>query len=371
MAVVIGPGGVGKTALAVKWANAHADRFPDGQLYVDLRGFSPDTTVTSADALGRFLRALRVPPEQVPATLAERVSMYRTITAGRQLLLVVLLDNAASAEQVRPLIPTSTGSVVVVTSRLRLPGLFVDGAQLVEVPPLEQADAVKLLAELVDERRVRDEPAAVAELARLCGRFPIALRVAAARLATRTRWSVSQVVVQLRNAAVTAGRAVALRQPGGVHDGTVRLVQPRRGRSCWRIPGGRGKPGESPSGTCGRELHEELGLRLTPGDLMVATFTVPLSPEQEGRGRVNFLFDCGVHRAAELSIKMQRAEVVATAWIPQAEAMRLLHPGDQQMVGLAGEGLHYGEYLGTSSAGTGPGPARSPATRKGGDFVDS
>ncbi|WP_372672700.1 ATP-binding protein [Amycolatopsis kentuckyensis] len=211
VAVIIGPGGVGKTALAVKWASAHANRFPDGQLYVDLRGFSPDSSVAAVDALGRFLRALGVEPEQVPATLAERVSLYRTITAGRELLMVVLLDNAASAEQVRPLIPTSTRSVVVVTSRLRLDGLVGDGAQLVEVPPLEQADAEALLATLVGERRAAGESAALAELAQLCGRFPIALRVAAARLVTRTRWSVAQVVVQLRN---ERSRLAALSQSG-------------------------------------------------------------------------------------------------------------------------------------------------------------
>ncbi|WP_244170110.1 ATP-binding protein [Amycolatopsis tolypomycina] len=195
---MVGPGGVGKTALAVMWANRHTERFPDGQLYVDLRGFSPDTTVAPVDALGRFLRALGVEPRHVPATVAEQVTLYRTITAGRQLLMLVVLDNAASAEQVRPLIPTSTRSVVVVTSRLRLDGLFADGAQLVQVPPLPEAAAVALLEELIGERAA-DEPDATAELAQLCGLFPIALRVAAARLVTRPTWSVSEVVARLRD----------------------------------------------------------------------------------------------------------------------------------------------------------------------------
>lgn len=198
VAVVVGPGGVGKTALAVMWANRHAERFPDGQLYVDLRGFSPATTVAPVDALGRFLRALGVEPRQVPATVAEQVSLYRTITAGRQLLMLVVLDNAASAEQVRPLIPTSTRSVVVVTSRLRLDGLFADGAQLVQVPPLPEAAAVALLEKLIGERAA-DERDATAELAQLCGLFPIALRVAAARLVTRPMWSVSKVVARLQD----------------------------------------------------------------------------------------------------------------------------------------------------------------------------
>jgi tetratricopeptide (TPR) repeat protein len=220
VAVVIGPGGVGKTALAVMWANAHASRFRDGQLYVDLRGFSPDTTVTPVDALGRLLRSLGVEPEQVPATLAERVSLYRTITAEQELLILVLLDNAASAEQVRPLIPTSTRSVVVVTSRLWLGSLLVDGAQLVEVPPLTQADAVALLVKLVGERRARADPDAVAELAQLCGQLPIALRVAAARLITRPRWPVSDVVARLRD---ERSRLAALSHPSSPEDSVMAL----------------------------------------------------------------------------------------------------------------------------------------------------
>jgi len=220
VAVVVGPGGVGKTALAVMWANRHAERFPDGQLYVDLRGFSPDTTVAPpVDALGLFLRALGVEPRQVPATLAEQVSLYRTITAGRQLLMLVVLDNAASAEQVRPLIPTSTRSVVVVTSRLRLDGLFADGAALVEVPPLPEAAAVALLEKVIGER-ARDETDATAELAQLCGLFPIALRVAAARLVTRPMWSVSEVVARLRD---ERSRLVALSRLSTPEDSVTAL----------------------------------------------------------------------------------------------------------------------------------------------------
>ncbi|MFI5593636.1 hypothetical protein ACIA5G_52030 [Amycolatopsis sp. NPDC051758] len=99
-----------------------------------------------------------------------------------------------------------------------------------------------------------------------------------------------------------------------------------------------------PAATCSRELHQELGLRMTPGDLLIATFTVPLTPKHEGRGRNNYLFDCGVHPAADLSTRMQRAEIVATEWIPQHEALTLLHPGDQHMITLVRDGKHYGEY---------------------------
>ncbi|WP_410570433.1 ATP-binding protein [Amycolatopsis sp. cmx-4-61] len=198
VAVVVGPGGIGKTALAVTWASKHAHRFPDGQLYADLRGFSSDSALPPQEVLGRFLRALGVAPEQVPATLDEQVGLYRTLTAGRRLLLVVVLDNAVSADQVRPLIPTSAGCVVVVTSRLRLDGLVADGAQYVAVPPLTQPDAVALLARLVGDGRADSERASLEQLAELCGRFPVTLRVAAACLATRRRWTVWRLVAQLR-----------------------------------------------------------------------------------------------------------------------------------------------------------------------------
>jgi tetratricopeptide (TPR) repeat protein len=195
--IVVGPGGVGKTALAVTWAAGHTHRFPDGQLYTDLRGFSADTAVAPDEVLGVFLRALGVEPERVPAGLAEQVGLYRTVTAERRLL--VVLDNAVSTAQVRPLIPASAGCAVVVTSRLRLDGLVADGARFVDVAPLPPEDAVALLGETLGRRRADAEPAAVAELAELCGRFPITLRVAAARLAARPRWPVSRVADQLRD----------------------------------------------------------------------------------------------------------------------------------------------------------------------------
>ncbi|MEV4149211.1 tetratricopeptide repeat protein [Amycolatopsis sp. NPDC049691] len=195
--VVVGPGGVGKTALAVTWAAGHAHRYPDGQLYTDLRGFSADTAVAPEEVLGVFLRALGVAPERVPAGLAEQVGLYRTVTAGRRLL--VVLDNAVSTAQVRSLIPASAGCAVVVTSRLRLDGLLADGARFVDVAPLPREDAIALLTRTLGPSRAGAEPAAVAELAELCGRFPITLRVAAARLAARPRWPVSRVVAQLRD----------------------------------------------------------------------------------------------------------------------------------------------------------------------------
>ncbi|WP_158633206.1 tetratricopeptide repeat protein [Amycolatopsis sp. WAC 04182] len=195
--VVVGPGGVGKTALAVTWAVRNAARFPSGQLYADLRGFSPETAVPPEDALGAFLRALGVPPERVPVELAEQAALFRTTTAGMRLLLVV--DNAISAAQVRPLIPASSGCVVVVTSRLRLDGLHAEGARFVDMAPLPEKHAVELLTRSVGESRVAGELPDVTTLAALCGRLPIALRVAGARLASRPKWPVARMVAELRD----------------------------------------------------------------------------------------------------------------------------------------------------------------------------
>lgn len=195
--VVVGPGGVGKTALAVTWAVRNADRFPEGQLYADLRGFSPETAVSPEDALGAFLRALGVPPERVPVELAEQAALFRTTTAGMRLLLVV--DNAISAAQVRPLIPASSDCVVVVTSRLRLDGLHAEGARFVDMAPLPQEHAVELLTRSVGKSRVAGELSDVTKLAVLCGRLPIALRVAGARLASRPKWPVARMVAELRD----------------------------------------------------------------------------------------------------------------------------------------------------------------------------
>ncbi|MEV6644365.1 NB-ARC domain-containing protein [Amycolatopsis sp. NPDC051371] len=195
VAVVVGPGGVGKTALAITWAVRNANLFPDGQLYVDMQGFSPESAAAPQEVLAAFLRALGVEPGHVPVELAEQVTLFRTVTDGQRLL--VLADNVASVSQVRPLVPAEAGCMVVATSRLRLGGLFSEGAQFVELDPLPHTHAVELLARTVGQRRVADQQQDVVELARLCGRLPIALRVAGARLVSRPRWPVARVVAEL------------------------------------------------------------------------------------------------------------------------------------------------------------------------------
>jgi hypothetical protein len=172
-----GTAGVGKTALAVHWAHQVADRFPDGQLYVNLRGYDPDQPMLAAEALARFLRALDGPGQDIPADEAERAARYRSLLAMRRML--VVLDNARDAEQIRPLLPGSPGCLVLVTSRDSLAGLVArDGAVRLDLDLLTPTDAVGLLRELIGLRVDADSGAAAA-LSEYCCRLPLALRVAA------------------------------------------------------------------------------------------------------------------------------------------------------------------------------------------------
>lgn len=193
VALVTGVGGVGKTALAVHWAHRRAADFPDGHLYVDLRGYSHGRAVTPAEALARFLRGLGVAPAALPSDTDESATLYRSLLAGRRML--VVLDNAADVAQVRPLLPGDPGSVVVVTSRDRLDGLVVrEGATRVIVDVLGAAESLALLAAAVGADRVAAEPTAAAELAGLCGRLPLALRVVAANLIGRPDLRIDECV---------------------------------------------------------------------------------------------------------------------------------------------------------------------------------
>ena len=194
---VEGTAGVGKTALAVRWAHRVADRFPGGQLYVNLRGYATGAPLAPIQVLSGFLRALGVQPEQVPSELDEAAAAYRSLLADRQVL--VLLDNAASADQVRPLLPGGSGCVVVVTSRDQLAGLVArDGATRLALDVLPVRDARALLARTLGPHRVRVERAAVTELVELCGRLPLALRIAAANLTGGQRHAIADYLAQVR-----------------------------------------------------------------------------------------------------------------------------------------------------------------------------
>ncbi|GAA4731183.1 tetratricopeptide repeat protein [Phytohabitans rumicis] len=187
--------GVGKTALAVRCAMSVAGLVPDGQLHVELGGASPNGPLSAGDALGRMLRSLGVPPERVPAAVEEQAGLWRSLTADRRLLL--LLDNAVSVAQVRPLLPASPGCVVLVTARTLLAGLVADGAQVLTVRPLDEGSAVAFLERVVGDRRVADDPAAATDLVRACGGVPLALTVTAARLAIRPQWPIRRLLDEL------------------------------------------------------------------------------------------------------------------------------------------------------------------------------
>jgi DNA-binding SARP family transcriptional activator len=192
---VSGTAGVGKTALAIHWAHQVADRFPDGQLHVNLRGYDPARPMTAADALAVFLHALGVPDEEIPAGEDRRAARYRSLLAGKRMLVVV--DNARTAEQVRPLLPGAATCAMVVTSRDSLAGLVArDGAARLDLDLLPLDDAVSLLRELIGARADADPPAA-AELARQCSRLPLALRVAAELAAARPDVPLLDLIAEL------------------------------------------------------------------------------------------------------------------------------------------------------------------------------
>jgi DNA-binding SARP family transcriptional activator/tetratricopeptide (TPR) repeat protein len=181
ISAIAGTAGVGKTALAVHWSHRVRDEFPDGQLYINLYGYSPMPAVRPIDALSRLLRALGVPAERVPTEVPEATEMYRQLLADRRVL--VLLDNAGSAAQVRPLLPPASGSLALVTSRNTLAELAAqDGAEQITLGVLTPDEARALLVRLLGDDRIAAEPAPAAELARLCSYLPLALRIAVANI---------------------------------------------------------------------------------------------------------------------------------------------------------------------------------------------
>ena len=220
ISAVAGMAGVGKTALAVHWARRVSDRFPDGQLYVNLRGYDTESAaVTPEEVTGWFLAALGVPPFQIPPDAQARFGLYRSVLAGRRVLLV--LDNARDAAQVRPLLPGSPGCLVVVTSRSALAGLAAaEGAQPLRLGPLDAEEAVRLLAARLGPERVAAEPGAITNLVARCGNLPLALAVMAARAAADPELPLGVLAGQLAAAAAAEARTGG---GGGAGDGPGRL----------------------------------------------------------------------------------------------------------------------------------------------------
>jgi tetratricopeptide (TPR) repeat protein/transcriptional regulator with XRE-family HTH domain len=195
ISAVSGTAGVGKTALALHWAHDAAGHFPDGQLYVNLRGYDPGQPMLAADALASFLDAIGVPGRDIPPSESDRAARYRSLLAGKRMLIV--LDNAGTVEQVRPLLPGHPECRVVVTSRASLAGLVArDGARRLDLDLLPLSDAVALLRELIGAR-VDAQTGTAATLAEQCARLPLALRVAAELAATRPDVPLIDLVAEL------------------------------------------------------------------------------------------------------------------------------------------------------------------------------
>jgi tetratricopeptide (TPR) repeat protein/transcriptional regulator with XRE-family HTH domain len=192
IAALIGGGGLGKTTLAVHVAHRVAGRFPDGALYVDLRGACPNALDPEA-VLGQWLRALGEPLASLPVGLADRAARYRSLLSRRRML--VLLDNARDVEQIRPLLPASNDCAVLITSRSRLADL--PGGFRLSLSSMPEDEAMILLAQLVGPDRLAAEPEATAELLRACDGMPLALRIAGARLGARANWAVSTLARRL------------------------------------------------------------------------------------------------------------------------------------------------------------------------------
>ena len=205
--VVTGTGGVGKTALAIHWAHRVRDRFPDGQLYVTLRGYAPGQPVRPLQALTQLLRGLGVAPESIPAEPEAAAGLYRTMLSGTRTL--VLLDDVRDPSQVRPLLPGGPGCLALITSRSRLTGLVVrEGAQLIALDALSPDEARTLLASLLGHDRVAAEPGPAAELAAACGHLPLPLRIVAAKLADHPRRPIAHLVTELLEGDLLAGLEV-------------------------------------------------------------------------------------------------------------------------------------------------------------------
>jgi transcriptional regulator with XRE-family HTH domain len=198
ISAIRGTAGIGKTALAVHFGHRAADLFADGQLYVNLAG-SAGSPLAPEHAIRGFLDALGVGQEQVPASLEGQAGLYRTVLAGRRML--VILDNAFDEQQVRPLLPGSAGCLAVVTSRRQLAGLAATaGAHMITLDGLPAAEAVELLAARLGSRRVACEPSAAADLAALCAGLPLALTIAGARGAARPGLPLTMLADELRHA---------------------------------------------------------------------------------------------------------------------------------------------------------------------------
>ncbi|WP_412542615.1 BTAD domain-containing putative transcriptional regulator [Longispora sp. K20-0274] len=209
LVLVSGPAGMGKTALVVEWTQRVADRFADGQIFCDLLGHDEATALTPDDVLGHALRGLGVPAGRIPTGPADQLGLYRSLLRDRRVLLVC--DNVGSAEQILPLVPPTAGSLLVATSRHQLPTLDVHYAlRRVELDALSLGESLTLLDRVLGTARTAAEPGPARQLVDACDRMPLALRIAAAKLTSRPRLAIADLVAEL----ATGNRLDALSVPG-------------------------------------------------------------------------------------------------------------------------------------------------------------
>lgn len=211
LVVITGQGGIGKTALALRWLHSLRNEFPDGQLFVDLGGFGAVEPAAPEQVLEGFLTALGLRKDHMPVSLSQRMALFRSMTVDRRV--GMLLDNAASAAQVRPLLPSGSACTVVVTGREQLSGLAMDGARFTRMEPLTEDESIDLLRRMLGPQRLDQEADSARELARICGGLPLALLLVGARLATHPLRSLER---ELRDLYGAAARLAALSVAGDV-----------------------------------------------------------------------------------------------------------------------------------------------------------
>jgi tetratricopeptide (TPR) repeat protein len=338
--VITGSAGVGKTALALHWAHRIRGQFPDGELYANLRGFDEGPAVTAEAVLDRFLRDLGVEASSIPADLDGRAALFRSRIASRRVLIV--LDNVADIRQVRPLIPGSPGPLVVITSRNQLAGLAIrDGAQRIRLDIFQESDAVALVRQVTRTGGRRDAPADLLELAQLCARLPLALRVAAEHAISRPTMQLAELIADLRDDSLLWD---ALSVGDGPHSEGVRTV------FAWSYR-------DLPEGAA--RMFRALGLHQGP-DISLSTAAVALGvPERSARRALDillgaFLIQSSRSHRYELH-DLLRAYALDQARATDAEALRrdtidrilrwyitgasqaagLLSPGDRFQVDVA------------------------------------
>lgn len=192
LVLITGAAGAGKTALALAWLHGGREQYPDGQLFADLQGYASNRPASSQHVLGQFLRILGVSPSALPDTVEERSALFRSLTTDRRM--VVLLDNSASMADVLPFVPGPPHSMLVVTTRRRMPGLVALGAETVALPPLPDDATLALITRIAGADRVLADQKSAGSLVRLCGGLPLAICLAAAQLATRPRRSIRELV---------------------------------------------------------------------------------------------------------------------------------------------------------------------------------